>query len=99
MAPQCGQAANDRPDSYQKMERGLPSGTLLVRVPRPAAASDGRGWHNAQGKGAYDRDDSYQKATGFPSGVHLPQSSSCSRFTAAQAGFFDLSQSGERPLR
>jgi hypothetical protein len=30
---------------------------------------------------------------------HLPQSSSASRFTAAQAGFFDLSQSGERPLR
>jgi ABC-type uncharacterized transport system substrate-binding protein len=29
----------------------------------------------------------------------LPQSSSSSRFTAAQAGFFDLSQSGERPER
>jgi hypothetical protein len=29
----------------------------------------------------------------------LPQSSSASRFTAAQAGFFDLSQSGERPER
>jgi hypothetical protein len=28
-----------------------------------------------------------------------PQSSSSSRFTAAQAGFFDLSQSGERPER
>ena len=39
--PQCGQAANDRPDCYQKMERGLPSGTLLVRAPRPAAAHNG----------------------------------------------------------
>src|SRR5262249_17353093 len=29
----------------------------------------------------------------------LPQSSSSSRFTAAQAGFFILSQSGERPER
>jgi hypothetical protein len=29
----------------------------------------------------------------------LPQSSSASRFTAAQAGFFELSQSGERPER
>jgi hypothetical protein len=28
-----------------------------------------------------------------------PQSSSASRCTAAQAGFFDLSQSGERPER
>jgi hypothetical protein len=28
---------------------------------------------------------------------HLPQSSSSSRLTAAQAGFLDLSQSGERP--
>jgi hypothetical protein len=27
---------------------------------------------------------------------HLPQSSSASRFTAAQAGFFILSQSGDR---
>jgi len=30
---------------------------------------------------------------------HLLQSSSASRFTASQAGFFDLSQSGERPER
>jgi hypothetical protein len=29
--------------------------------------------------------------------THLPQSSSASRFTASQAGFFILSQSGERP--
>jgi hypothetical protein len=29
----------------------------------------------------------------------LLQSSSASRFTAAHAGFFDLSQSGERPER
>jgi hypothetical protein len=29
----------------------------------------------------------------------LPQSSSSSRFTAAQARFFDLSQSGDRPHR
>jgi len=31
--------------------------------------------------------------------LHRPQSSSASRFTAAQAGFFILSQSGERPER
>jgi len=31
--------------------------------------------------------------------LSLPQSSSPSRFTAAQAGFFILSQSGDRPLR
>jgi len=30
---------------------------------------------------------------------HLAQSSSASRVTAAQAGFFILSQSGERPER
>src|SRR5215831_7206074 len=30
---------------------------------------------------------------------HLPQSSSASRFTAGAAGFFILSQSGERPER
>jgi hypothetical protein len=30
---------------------------------------------------------------------HRPQSPSASRFTAAQAGFFILSQSGERPER
>jgi hypothetical protein len=30
---------------------------------------------------------------------HLAQSSSASRFTAACAGFFILSQSGERPER
>jgi hypothetical protein len=29
---------------------------------------------------------------------HLLQSSSAPRFTVAQAGFFDLSQSAERPL-
>ncbi len=31
--------------------------------------------------------------------LSLPQSSSASRFTAAQAGFFILSQSGDRPLQ
>jgi hypothetical protein len=31
--------------------------------------------------------------------IHLPQSSSASRVTAACAGFFILSQSGERPER
>src|SRR5262245_58071521 len=31
--------------------------------------------------------------------VQRPQSSSASRLTASQVGFFDLSQSGERPLR
>ena len=31
--------------------------------------------------------------------LHRPQSSSASRFTAAHAGFFILSQSGERPER
>ena len=31
--------------------------------------------------------------------LSLPQSSSASRFAAAQAGFFILSQSGDRPLR
>ena len=31
--------------------------------------------------------------------IQLPQSSSTSRRTAAQVGFFDLSQSGERPER
>jgi hypothetical protein len=30
---------------------------------------------------------------------HRPQTSSSSLFTAAQAGFFDFSQSGERPDR
>jgi len=30
---------------------------------------------------------------------HFLQSSSASRYTAAHAGFFILSQSGERPLR
>jgi len=34
-----------------------------------------------------------------PVRFYLPQSSSASRLTAAQAGFFDLSQSAERPLR
>ena len=31
--------------------------------------------------------------------LHRPQSSSASRFTAAQAGFFILSQSDDRPER
>jgi hypothetical protein len=35
----------------------------------------------------------------LPVKLHRPQSSSSSRLTASQAGFFDLSQSGERPER
>jgi hypothetical protein len=39
-----------------------------------------------------------KKRNGLPK-RHLPQSSSASRLTAAQAAFFILSQSGERPER
>ena len=38
--------------------------------------------------------DSFQRSVAAPAS-HVPHSSSTFRFTSAQAGFFDLSQSGE----
>jgi hypothetical protein len=73
---------------------------ICVSAPDPPALVIRRAGDLTQRTGLSAPCQSYiRKTDALPTSIHLPQSSSSSRFAAAHAGFFILSQSGERPDR